>query len=241
MSIGDISIAGNGRRTSRAPNVRESSRTLIAVAQMIGDGLILTTSSYLSLSFVVHTEQTEYIAYLPYVSFTVVTTVIMAVRVARCGMYDVSDALNHSGILGSTFKHLLEVMLLLTACLFVFKVSDNVSRLWLATWSITSAIALYGFRLLTASAAQRLRRSGQSLAVCGTRLNADRGVCAGQCEERNDAAKPPSCPGWRRAGCGQREYPGISPLSALAWPGWSRDRSPRRRQRLESSSPISQG
>jgi Undecaprenyl-phosphate glucose phosphotransferase len=52
-------------------------------------------------------------------------------------------------------------MLLLTACLFVFKVSDSVSRLWLATWSITSAIALYGFRLVTASAAQRLRRSGQ--------------------------------------------------------------------------------
>ena len=53
------------------------------------------------------------------------------------------------------------VILLLTACLFIFKVSDNVSRLWLATWSITSAIALCGFRLLTASGAQRLRQSGR--------------------------------------------------------------------------------
>ena len=53
------------------------------------------------------------------------------------------------------------MILLLTACLFILKVSDNVSRLWLGTWSITSAIALCGFRLLTASAAQRLRQSGR--------------------------------------------------------------------------------
>jgi hypothetical protein len=44
---------------------------------------------------------------------------------------------------------------------FILKVSDNVSRLWLATWSITSAIALCGFRLVTACAAQRLRQSGR--------------------------------------------------------------------------------
>jgi len=53
------------------------------------------------------------------------------------------------------------VIFLLTAGLFIFKVSDNVSRLWLATWSITSAITLCGWRLLTTSAAQRLRQSGQ--------------------------------------------------------------------------------
>src|SRR5262249_31167135 len=44
---------------------------------------------------------------------------------------------------------------------FIFKVSDNVSRFWLAIWSVASAIALCGFRLLTASAVQRLRQSGR--------------------------------------------------------------------------------
>ena len=71
------------------------------------------------------------------------------------------DEFNHIAILRTTLNALCEVILLLTACLFILKVSDNVSRLWLATWSITSAIALCGFRLLTASAAQRLRQSGR--------------------------------------------------------------------------------
>ena len=50
------------------------------------------------------------------------------------------------------------VILLLTACLFILKVSDNVLRLWLATWGLRSAITLCGFRLLTASVARRSAR-----------------------------------------------------------------------------------
>ncbi len=172
MSIGDISLAGNDRRTSRVPNVREPSRTLIAAAQMVGDGLILTTLSYLSLSFVIYTQhqETKYIAYFPYFLLTVGTTMIMVFRFARSGVYDVSDAFNCSGILRSTVKRFVEVILLLIASLFILKISDEISRLWFATWSITSAIALCGFRLVTASAAQRLRRSGRltkNIAIVG--------------------------------------------------------------------------
>ena len=110
MSIGDISLAGNDRRTSRAPNVRESSRTLIAAAQMVGDGLILTTLSYLSLSFVIYTQHQEskYIAYFPYFLLTVGTTMIMVFRFARSGVYDVSDAFNLGIILRSTVKRFFE-------------------------------------------------------------------------------------------------------------------------------------
>src|SRR5713226_5170991 len=124
MSIGDISIAGDDRRTSRSPNVRESSRTLIAVAQMVGDGLILTMLSYLALSFVIYLQhhETRDIEYFSYFVFTLSTTIIMIFGFARTGAYDVSDPLNCAGTLRSTVKRLVEVILLLTACLFILKV-----------------------------------------------------------------------------------------------------------------------
>jgi len=172
MSIGDISLAENDRRTSRAPNFREPTRTLMAAAQMVGDGLILTTLSYLSLSFVIYTQhqETKYIAYFPYLLLTVGATMMMVFRFARSGVYDVSDAFNLGVIFRSTVKRFIEVILLIIASLFVLKISDEISRLWFATWSITSAIALCGFRLVTASAAQRLRRSGRltkNIAIVG--------------------------------------------------------------------------
>jgi Undecaprenyl-phosphate glucose phosphotransferase len=172
MSIGDISLAGNDRRSSIAPSFHEPTRTLMAAAQMVGDGLILTTLSYLSLSFVIYTQhqETKYIAYFLYLLLTVGTAMIMVFRFARSGVYDVSDAFYRSGIFRSTVKHFVEVILLLVASLFVLKISDEISRLWLATWSITSVSALCGFRLVTASAAQKLRRSGRltkNIAIVG--------------------------------------------------------------------------
>src|SRR6266851_314048 len=163
MTVGDIPIAGNDRKTSRTFNFDEFNRTLIAAVQMVGDGLILTTLSYASLISVIHIQNHEagYIEYLSYFALTVGTTITMIFSFARSGAYDVSDAFNCVGTWRSTVKRLVEVILLLTACLFILKISDNVSRLWLATWSITSAIALCGVRLVTASAAQRLRRSGR--------------------------------------------------------------------------------
>ena len=172
MSIGDISLARNDRRASVAPNFREPTRTLMAAAQMVGDGLILTTLSYLSLSFVIYTQHQEakYIAYLPCLLLTVGATMMMVFRFARSGVYDVSDVFNFGVIFKSTVKRFVEVILLIIASLFVLKISDEISRLWFATWSITSAIALCGFRLVTASAAQKLRQSGRltkNIAIVG--------------------------------------------------------------------------
>src|SRR6266446_6223682 len=161
MTVGETLTAGNDGKP-RTFNFDELSRTLIVVVQMVSDGLILITLSYLSLSLVTYIErhETTYLFEIPYFVSTVGTTIMMVLCFARFGVYDVFEEFKRIGIL-RTVKCLVLVILLLTACLFIFKVSDNVSRLWLATWSITSAIALCGLRLLTASTVQKLRQSGR--------------------------------------------------------------------------------
>jgi Undecaprenyl-phosphate glucose phosphotransferase len=161
MTVRDVPAAGNNRQTSRTLNFDELSRTLIALVQMVGDALILTALSYASLSFVNHVhEETIHIEYLPYIVLTSGATVIMIFGFARSGVYDLFDEFKRVGLL-RTIKCLVLVILLLTACLFIFRISDNVSRLWLGTWSVSSAIALCGLRLLTASSVQRLKQSGR--------------------------------------------------------------------------------
>ena len=161
MTVRHIPTAGNDRKTFRTFNFNEPSRTLIAVVQMVGDGLIVIMLSYVSLSFVkyVHDEMIQ-IRYLLYFILTGGATIILICSFARSGVYDVFSEFKGIEIF-RTLKCLVVVILLLTACLFIFKVSDYVSRLWLATWSITSATALCGLHLLTASFAQRLRRTGR--------------------------------------------------------------------------------
>jgi hypothetical protein len=58
----------------------------------------------------------------------------MVFSCARSGVYDVVSAFSAFGrsLTGSTVQRLLEVMLLLTGCFFVLKVSDDFSRIWLA-------------------------------------------------------------------------------------------------------------
>jgi Undecaprenyl-phosphate glucose phosphotransferase len=157
MTVGDITV--NDRKTSSTFNLDELSRTLIAVIQMIGDGLTLNTLSYASLSLVNYVHE-ETIHILPYIVLTLSATVILIFGFARSGVYDLFDEFKRIGLL-RTIKCLVITILLLTACLFILKVSDNVSRLWLATWSSTSAIALCGLRLLTASVVRKLRQSGR--------------------------------------------------------------------------------
>jgi Undecaprenyl-phosphate glucose phosphotransferase len=160
MTVGDIPATVNDMKTSRIFNLDKQSRTLIAAAQMIGDGLIVTTLSYASLSLVNYVHEEVHIEYLPYTALTAGTAVIMICGFARSGVYDLFDEFKSMGLL-RTIKCLVIAILLLTACLFILKVSDNVSRLWLATWSFASTIALCGFRVLTASAVQGLRQSGR--------------------------------------------------------------------------------
>ena len=162
MTARDVPAPPNDRKIFGTFNFDGFSRTLIVLVQMVGDALILTTLSYASLSLVKYMEHPEngYLFDFPYFASTVGATVIMIFGFARTGVYDHFDEFKRIGLF-RTVKCLLVVILLLTACLFILKVSDNVSRLWLATWSITSAIALCGLRLLTASAVQRLRQSGR--------------------------------------------------------------------------------
>jgi Undecaprenyl-phosphate glucose phosphotransferase len=162
MAVRSIPTAGNNRKTSENISSHELSRTLIAATQMAGDGLILTTLSYLSLWLTLYQHyDIRYIDYILYTVATVLATIVMVVSFARSEVYDVFEGFNRVKILRSTVKCLAVVILVLTAGLFILKISDNVSRLWLATWSITGAVGLCGFRLLTISVAQALRQAGR--------------------------------------------------------------------------------
>src|SRR6202022_3525796 len=98
MTVGHIPTVGNDRKTFRTFNFGKLSRTTIAVAQMIGDGLVLTMLSYLSLILVIYLyhetviyayHETIHLEYLPYVLPTVSTTIIIIFYFARSGVYDV--------------------------------------------------------------------------------------------------------------------------------------------------------
>ena len=137
------------------------SRTGIAVAQMAADSFILPTSSFLSLSFTIFVLRHDGIDFYLYVLPTAAATIVLVFKLARSGVYDIVNAANRFGVLRSTIRRLLEVVLLLTGCFFVLKVSDSFSRLWLATWSLTSAIALCAARLVSSSAVNTLIRNGK--------------------------------------------------------------------------------
>jgi Undecaprenyl-phosphate glucose phosphotransferase len=171
VSTGQALSVKNKGEISRIFNFGHPNRTLMAAAQMVSDGLILILVSYLSYRLVLYPyHQFEYIEYLPYFLVTVSTTILMILSFALSGVYDIVVERNSVVILRSTIKCLVTVLLLLTACLFILRISDNVSRLWLGTWSLTSAVALCGFRLFVAFAARRLRQSGRltrNIAVVG--------------------------------------------------------------------------
>ena len=54
MTVGLIPTVGKDPKASRIFNFDEVDRTLIAAAQMVGDGLILITLSCVSLSLVIY-------------------------------------------------------------------------------------------------------------------------------------------------------------------------------------------
>src|SRR6266487_2858842 len=170
MSVSDITIVRKDRKSATTVSFDQFSRTAIAIAQMIADGLILTTLSFLSLVFVIFMQRHDGIHYYLYLFPTIGACVTLVFSFACSGIYDVLNVFDRISVLRSTVKRLLEVILLLTGCFFVLKVSDDFSRVWLATWSITSAIALCGFRLITARAVKGLVRSGrltQNVAIVG--------------------------------------------------------------------------
>ncbi|MBV8890712.1 MAG: undecaprenyl-phosphate glucose phosphotransferase [Acidobacteria bacterium] len=151
----------NDSESSSTFSFYKFSRALIVGTQMVIDAIILTGLSSISLFFVLYPYDITYQQAILYVLMTVCTTVFVISRFASYGIYDVFTESKWLPIIKTTEKCLLKAILLLTAFLFVFKISDSVSRLWLATWSITSGISLCGVRLLTAAAANRLRETGR--------------------------------------------------------------------------------
>ena len=161
MVLEDRWSTTNEGENSRTFIFDKFSRTLIVGTQMVGDTIILTILSYVSLFFIIYPQYMTYKQSILYTSMTVCTTIFVISRFISYGVYDVFTESRWISVFKTTGKGLLKAILLLTAFLFAFKISDGVSRLWLATWSITSGIALCGFRLLTAAAAKRLRETGR--------------------------------------------------------------------------------
>jgi Undecaprenyl-phosphate glucose phosphotransferase len=161
MTVGEIPTTGHDRKALKSFNFNPFSRTVIAIAQVVGDGLLLTTLSYLSLNLVTYARDDSVNIYsFMYIVCTIGTIIVLVAIAASSGVYDVYES-SQLEILRATIKCIAIAMLMLTTVLFIFKVSDNVSRLWLAIWSFTSSIALCGFRLFTGSVAQRLRQRGR--------------------------------------------------------------------------------
>jgi Undecaprenyl-phosphate glucose phosphotransferase len=172
MSVGEFPIAERKPETRSTFSIHEISRTAIAVAQMVVDGVMLVVLSYVSLSFAIYFghHDPRYIEYYSYLVPTIGATLAMVFAFARSGVYDLLSGARYARVLRSTIKHLMEVILLLIACLFILKRSDDFSRVWLTTWAMISAAALCGFRLFVAGAAQKLVRSGRlrkNVAVIG--------------------------------------------------------------------------
>jgi Undecaprenyl-phosphate glucose phosphotransferase len=148
------------------------SRTSLAISQMLMDGVALIVLSYVSLSVAMFLGKhaKNYVEYVFYLIPTIAATIVMVCMFARSGVYNPLNLRDQIGILRSTVKCLIQTMLLLVGCLFIVKMSDDFSRIWLAAWTGTSAVALCGFRLVAARAAERLIRGGRlskNIAVIG--------------------------------------------------------------------------
>jgi Undecaprenyl-phosphate glucose phosphotransferase len=143
---------------------------MLAIVQMVADCCVVQISSFLSLGFTIFWRHHEYIRIYLYVVPTIATTILLICSLARSGVYNVFYMVNLVRLLSTTIVRLVEVMLLLTGCFFVLKVSDDFSRLWLASWSVTTAIGLSGSRLICTSIVKTLIERGRftkNIAIVG--------------------------------------------------------------------------
>jgi Undecaprenyl-phosphate glucose phosphotransferase len=151
----------------------EHGRSFFAIAQMSGDVLICGALSVLVIIFRANTQENyyRYIDVRLYFWTTVVTILTFIISCAHSGVYDPLRMTSAAAPLGLTARRLFQVMLLLTGCLFLLRISDSFSRFWLLAWGTASLVALCGARLVALDAAQRLVRSGKltrNVAIVGT-------------------------------------------------------------------------
>jgi len=145
MTAGEFARAVRNR--SKPRGLSELNRTALAAAQMVADGVILTTLSFLSLALVLFLDRYQGVRVYLYLLPTLCATATLIFGLARSGVYDILNLHDRIGILTATVKQLAQTMLLLTGFFFVLKISDTFSRAWLGIWTLTSMFALCGFAL----------------------------------------------------------------------------------------------
>jgi Undecaprenyl-phosphate glucose phosphotransferase len=172
MVIQDPALTHNGHNSDRSPRLGKMGRIGFSITQIAADAICLSSLSFVSLKWVICLQTTTGIlpAYL-YLMVTGATNVVMILSFAHSGMYNVFDCtLSRVGMLHATARRVAEVILLLTGCLFVLKLSDQFSRLWLITWGTTSMAGLCALRMVAAHEAQRLMQNGRltkNIAIVG--------------------------------------------------------------------------
>jgi Undecaprenyl-phosphate glucose phosphotransferase len=152
--------------------VSENRRSFLTIVQMVGDAIIFGVSSASVLIFQALTYEPYHRDQHPplYIWATALTATAFIIGCARSGVYDPLPISAAAAPLRVTVRRLLEVLLLLTGCLFVLKIGDRFSRVWLFSWSVASFVALCGARIATRAAARGLVRSGKitrNLAIIG--------------------------------------------------------------------------
>jgi Undecaprenyl-phosphate glucose phosphotransferase len=160
------------QKTSFGRLSAENSRLCLTIAQMVGDALIFVVASVLVIVCRSLVREQYYRDLHPslYAWATVLTAAAFLIGCARSGVYDPLPSSAAAAPLRMTARRLFEVLLLLTGCLFVLRISDGFSRIWLFAWGAASLVALCGARLAARAAARRLVRCGKltrNLAIIG--------------------------------------------------------------------------
>jgi Undecaprenyl-phosphate glucose phosphotransferase len=170
MTVSELGIKHRKPTTGDSRRFNEFSRAVIPIAQMAADAFILPFLSLSSLGFAIFARHHDGVNFYLYAPPTIAATMLLILSLAHSGVYDVFNTTSRLEVLKSTIGSLTQVMLLLTGCFFLLKISDDFSRIWLITWSLTSAIGLCGARLVSTAAVKTLMRSGRltkNIAVVG--------------------------------------------------------------------------
>ena len=138
-------------------------RTSFAIIQMIADLVTCITLSALIVVYHAYAQE-DYYRYIHvnlYVWTTLLTTIALIFSFSYCGIYNPLRAVPPAEVVAMTARRLLVVMLLLMGCLFLLKISDSFSRLWLVGWGSASMVGLCGLRLIARHAERRLVLGGR--------------------------------------------------------------------------------
>jgi Undecaprenyl-phosphate glucose phosphotransferase len=161
--------------------------TAFAAMQMTADALVLAGLSAAAIGYQIafrlsYVRHSDWRLYLLATSAAIVAAIA---GFARSGLYDAQRTAAPGEVLATTARRIVQVMFVLTGCLFILKISDSFSRFWLVAWGGSSVIALGGLRLIALHAAARLIRRGKltkNVAIVGAN-EVGRQVAAGLAQD----------------------------------------------------------